>query len=154
MKNFVRSRGFLAFFIMVLLTTTLVFAKDWSAEQKNVLNRFKEYVAANLKGNVKEIMTYFHPKFTSWDYAQELPANYDALRKMMDDFFKSYKLIKFDVVPLEIQVEGNIAIVHLKYSESFSDSSGKEIVNSGPWTVTMVKQGDKWFFLSYSWIAK
>jgi ketosteroid isomerase-like protein len=154
MKNFIRRPGFSAFLVMVLLTTTSVFAKDWSAEQKNVLNCFKEYVAANLKGNVNEIMTYFHPKFTFWDYAQKLPANYDAMRKMMDDFFKYNKLIKFDGDPLEIQVEGNIAIMHLKYDESFSDSTGKEITASGPWTATMLKQDNKWVFLSWSWIAK
>jgi ketosteroid isomerase-like protein len=139
---------------MVLLTTTLVFGKEWPAEQKSVLDSFKGYVAANIKGDIGEILTYFHPKFTSWDYAQKLPANYDALRKMMEDFFKNNKLIKFDGDPLEIQVEGGVAIMHLTYDESFSDSSGKEVINSGRWTATMLKQGNKWVFLSWSWIAK
>jgi len=99
-------------------------------------------------------MTYFHPKFTWWEYAEKLPGNYDAFRTAIEDFFKNNKIIKFDANPLEIQVEGKIAIMHLNYNEIFSDSSGKETTNAGSWTATMMKQGKKWIFLSWSWKAK
>ncbi len=154
MKNLIERFGFLAFIFMALLVTAPVFAKEWSAEQKDVLNSFNQYLAANLKGSVEEIMTYFHPNFIGWDYKQEFPMNYVALQKMMEGFFMNYKLGKFVAEPLEIQVEGNIAILHLNYAEAFGDSAGQEISSSGYWTATMVKQGNKWVFLSWSWIAK
>jgi len=154
MKRLINWIGVLVFICAVLLTTASLFAKEWSAEQKDVLNSLKAYIAANYKGDINEIMSYFHPKFTGWDYSQKLPADSDAYRKMLEDFFKNNKLIKFDADPLEIQVEGSVAIMHLTYDESFSDSSGKKVINSGPWTATMVKKGNKWFFLSWSWIAK
>jgi len=116
--------------LVLLLCFASVFAKEWSAEQKHVLNSPKAFVTAFPKGDVNEIMTYFHPKFTWWEYAEKLPGNYDAFRTAIEDFFKNNKIIKFDANPLEIQVEGKIAIMHLNYNEIFSDSSGKETTNT------------------------
>ena len=139
---------------LVLLAITPAFAKEWSAEQKDVLNSFSKYLAAALQENVKEMMSYWHPKFTGWDYKQKLPMNYDAFQKMEENFFINNKLSKLECDPLEIQVEGNIAILHVSYEETWSDKIGKEISSSGAWTAIMLKRGKKWVFMSSIWIEK
>ncbi len=147
MKHLISWFWVLALVCVVLLATTPLLAEEWSAEQKAVSNVVKAYCAACQGGDMNEIMAFFHPKFTYWDYTQQLPANLGALRKMTDDFLKTYKLIKFEATPVEIQVEGNVAIVHANYEETFKDSSGKEITNSGPTTITLLKKANKWLFL-------
>ncbi len=154
MKNFINKCGLLVFMCIVLLAAASVFAKEWSAKQKDVLNSVEKYTAANLQGNVKEVMSYFHPKFSGWDYAQTNPLNKDAANKIIEDIFKNNKITKFEVEPLEIQVEGNIAILHLNYEEILRDSTGKETISSGRWSATMLKQDNKWLFMSWSWIEK
>jgi len=109
---------------------------------------------ANLQGNVEEVMSYFHPKFSGWDYAQTHPLNKDAVHEIIEDIFKNTKLLKFECDPLEIQVEGNFAILHLNYEEILRDSTGKETSSSGRWSATMLKQDNKWLFMSWSWIEK
>jgi ketosteroid isomerase-like protein len=146
----------LVFAVAALAQTAVqkVRAKAWTPEQQEALDAFNKYVAASLNGNVEELMTFFHPDFIGWDYEQKLPTNYLAQRKMEEEFYKAYKLSKFVVDPLEVQVENNIAVFHLNFEETFSDSTGKETSSYGPWTAIMMKQNKRWVFLSFCWVEK
>jgi len=136
------------------LLTVPVFSKEWSAAQKDLLNVFNKYIVSSLKGNVEDQMTFFHPHFIGWDYEQKLLTNFLATKKTGEEFYKAYKLNKFVVDPLEIQVENNIGVLHLNFEEKFSDSTGKETTSHGPWTVIMMKQENRWVFLSFCWLQK
>ncbi len=146
----------LAFGVAALAQPTAlkVEAKNWTPEQQDALNAFSKYVVASLKGNVEEIMAFFHPDFIARDFEQKLPTNYLALRKMNEEFYKAYKLSKFVVDPLEVQVENNIAVLHLDFEETFRDATGKETNTYGPWTAIMVKQNNRWVFLSFCYVEK
>ena len=129
-------------------------AKNWTPEQQGALDALNKYVEASLKGNVEEIMTFFRPDFIARDFEQKLTTNYLALRKMNEEFYKAYKLSKYAVDPLEVQVENNIAVLHLDFEETFSDATGKETNTYGPWAVIMVNQNNRWVFLSFCWVEK
>ena len=137
---------------IVLVSFTQLIAKEWSAEQKDVMKWFEKYTEVSVQGNVEEIMGFFHSNFSGWDYAQQLPIDKDFVRKFLDDYYKKYKLISFEVEPLEIKVQRSIAIVHLNYKEILRDSTGTETSLSGRWTAGLVKQEKKWVFISWSWI--
>ena len=144
----------LVFVCVVLVVTTPVLAKEWSAEQKDVLASLNKYFSAVCQGNQKEIVSFWHPKFVGWDYAQALPANYDAHLKVIEAIGKSFKFKKLEFNPLEIQVEGNIAIIHGNYDVIIQDSAGKETPTSGPETITLVKKDNKWAMIGLVSIAK
>ena len=137
-----------------LVESKSIHAEEWTAEQKDVLKSVDKLISANLQGNVQEIMSCFHPKFSGWLYSQKSPINKDTVHKIIEATLKEYKITKFDVEPLEIQVEGNTAILHLNFDEIRRDSTGKETSVSGPWSATMLKQDNEWLFLSWSWIEK
>jgi len=103
--------------LVILLAPTPLFTKEWSAEQKEVLKSFHTFVDTNLQGNVEEIMSYFHPNFIGWDFTETLPCNKDAIHKRFEGIFQDKKIVKFDVEPLEILVEGKVAIIHGNYVE-------------------------------------
>ncbi len=136
---------------IVLVSFTQLIAKEWSAEQKDVMEWFEKFTEVSVQGNVEEIMGLFHSNFSGWDYAQKLPFDKDFIRNFMNDYYKKYKMISFEVDPLEIQVEGNFAIAHVNYKETLRDSVGKDTNISGRWTVALVKQDNKWVFISWSW---
>jgi hypothetical protein len=142
---------------IVLLASTPVFAKEWSAEQKEVVDWFNKYTEVSIEESPKEILSYFHAKFSGWDYSQTTqaaPFDKTFIQNFLDKFYKNNKMISFEVEPLEIKVEGNIAIIHVNYKEKFKDADGNEISMSGPWTSALIKQDGKWSFLSWSWIPK
>jgi len=135
---------------IVLVSFTQLIAKEWSAEQKDVMKWFEKFTEVSVQGNVEEIMGFFHSNFSGWDYAFQLPFNKDLLRNFLDAYYKKSKMISYEVNPLEIQVEGNFAIAHVYFKEILRDSAGKDTTVSGRWTAALVKQDNKWVFISWS----
>jgi len=154
MKSLIGRGWFLAFACLVLVVTTPVFPKEWSAEQKDVLASLNKYLSAVRQGNLKEMVSFWHPKFVSWEYAQALPTNYDVTFKGVEAFWKNFKFKKLEFNPLEIQVEGNHAIIHGNYDVIIQDSAGKETSTSGPETIILVKKDNKWAMIGLVSIAK
>lgn len=142
-----------------LLESTPLAVEEWSAEQKEVAEWLEKYAEVTEKGNVDENMTYFHPNFSGWDLAQtpplfdKGPVDKAFLRKSLEEYYKQFKMIAFEVEPLEIVVQDNFAIVHLNYKETFEDSEGNVTSVPGRWTAGLLKQDNKWTFLSWGWIA-
>ena len=154
MKISCRRYWVLAFACIALVATNPIFAKDWSPEQKAALNAFDKYIAACRYGNFKDIKSYWHPKFVGWDYTQALPMNYGVFAKGEEEFYKTCKFKRLEFDPLQIQVEGNLAIIHLNYEMVVSDAIGKETSSSGRWTTIMLKQDKKWSIMSSVWKEK
>jgi len=156
-KSLVLLLGLLISLCAFLLESTPLNAKEWTAEQKEIVDWFKKFTEVSVEGNVDESMTYFHPKFSGWDYSQTwhvAPFDKTFLRNSREEFYKNNKLISFEVEPLEIKVEGNFAIIHVNFEDKIKDSDGNEITLSGPWTSALIKQDGKWLFISWSWTYK
>ena len=156
-KSLVLLLGLVFCLCAFLLECTPLSAKEWTAEQKEIAKWFKKYTEVSVEGDLKEILNYFHTKFSGWDYSQTTqvaPFDKTFLQNFMDEFYKKNKMISFEVEPLEIKVEGNFAIIHVNFEEKIKDSDGNEITTSGPWTSALIKQDGKWLFISWSWTAK
>ena len=156
-KSLVLLLGFVFCLCAFLLECTPLSAKEWTAEQKEIAKWFKKYTEVSVEGNLKEILSYFHTKFSGWDYSQTTqvaPFDKTFLQNYLDEFYKKNKMISFEVEPLEIKVEGNFAITHVNFREKIKDSDGNEITMSGPWTSALIKQDGKWLFISWSWTLK
>ena len=138
-----------------LLESAPLHAKEWTSEQKEIVNWFKKYVEICFEGGADKVMSFFHPKYCEWDYRQEAPIGFDE-KKTQEEYFyeQKYKVTTFDVEPLKILIQGNFAIVHLNFKLSYKDPEGKEITESGPWTAVLIKQDGKWFYLSNIWTVK
>jgi ketosteroid isomerase-like protein len=134
-------------------------AKEWTAEQKEIIQLLQENAEANERGDVDKIMQDFHPKFSGWDLAQKPPmfdkGPFDKafFRFSLEEYFKLFKMVSFEYEPLEIVVEGNFATAHCNYKETTEDSKGTVATASGRLSVGLVKQDSKWTFLSWAWIA-
>jgi|GEM_PF-1403182 len=144
----------LAFVCIVLVVETPIFAKGWSAEQKDVLASFNKYLSAVRLGNLKKIVSFWHPKLVSWDYAQALPTDYGATLQGAEAICKNFRFKKLEFNPLEIQVEGNHATIHGTYDVVIQDSAGKETSTSGPETIILVKKDKEWAMIGLVSIAK
>ena len=51
--------------------------------------------------------------------------NYDEFLKDEEEIFKAFRFKKLEFVPLAIQVEGKISIIHIKYDDVVIDVAGK-----------------------------
>lgn len=145
---------FLVVSLVLLLCFTSILANEWSAEQKDALSSFNKYLSAARQGNLKEMVSFWHPGFVSWEYTQARPTNYDVSLKGIEAIGKSFMFKKLEFNPLEIQVEGNNAIIHGNYFVIIQDSSGKEMSTSGPETIILVKKNNRWAMIGLVSMAK
>jgi len=157
-KSLVLLLGLVFCLCAFLLECTPLSAKEWTAEQKEIVNWFKKYTEVSVEGNLEGIWSYYHPKFSGWDYSQIMnegvPFDKAWLQNSHKELYKNNKMISFEVEPLEIKIEGNFAIIHVNFVEKLKDSDGNEITYSGPWTSALIKQDGKWLFLSWSFAFK
>jgi ketosteroid isomerase-like protein len=126
----------------------------WSIEQRDAWGSFNNYLKTVQQGNIKAMLAFWHPKYVSWNYAQEMPTDYETAQKGLEEFFETYRFQKFECLPLNVQVEGDIAILHVRFSIVISDSSGKATPSSGPETVILVKRDKTWRMVGLVWIEK
>lgn len=126
-------------------------AQEWSPAQKEVLEAIDEYTKISMQGDVNEIMDWFHADFQAWNYANGLPLDLDGTQRMIKYFATKFNQLTFDIQPVAIQLHEDIAIAHLYYQELMRDTLENETIMSGRWTATLVKQGDEWVFLCWTW---
>lgn len=154
MKPAIRKLIVPAAFVFTLAALMPLAAQQWSDSQKEVLENLKTYSEITVKKDLEGVMSYFHPDFRGWDYAEGLPFDKASNRKVYEYYFGKYSFVSFDINPVSIQVVGKIAIVHCYYKEILRGATGVDTLFSGRWSLTMLKQDDKWVFLSWSWLAK
>jgi len=139
------------------MTFSHVIAEEWSTEQKEVITWFKEATQAYVNGNCEGILSYHHLDFTGWDFEHNPPFDKGPFdlpafsAYMKEDFCKNFKTKLFEIEPLNITIKDNFAIVHVNYKEILKDTGGEEYSLSGRWTVSLIKQQNKWLFLSWSY---
>jgi ketosteroid isomerase-like protein len=139
---------------MLCLTLASQDRAAWSAEQRDAWNSFDNYLKSVQQGNIKAMLAFWHPKYVSWNYAQEMPTDFETSQKGLDEFFRAYQFEKFECLPLKVLVDGDIAILHVRFSLVIRDSSGKEIPSSGPETVILARKNKMWMMLGLVWIEK
>jgi ketosteroid isomerase-like protein len=152
MNRILLSGALLAILGAATLNPATLTAQEPSQAQQEVLATLQEYARVSMAGNVEEIMSYFHTRFSAWDYAQEGPVDLAGLREMLTFYLTEYRQTAFDIEPAAIYVHGDIATVHAHYDEVFVDQAGVETPMSGRWTATLLKEEGKWLFLTWSWI--
>ena len=138
-----------------LIESKPIHSEEWTAEQKEIVDWFKKYVEVSFEGGADKVMSFFHPEYIEWDFRQEAPIGFEEKKEGEEYFYnQNSKLTSFDVELLEIQIKGNYAIAHLNFEISYKDSEGKKSTTYGPWTAVLIKENDKWLFLSNSYTEK
>jgi uncharacterized protein (TIGR02246 family) len=132
-----------------LVESKPIHTEEWTAEQKAAADCFHKYVDAALKRDIEKMKSFYHPQMSWWDYKQEHPVGIEVFLKGMEELYKSeVNWVSQDSEPIEIHIVGNVAIIHATYKNIFKDSEVNETTTSGPWTAVLIKENDKWLFLS------
>ena len=136
----------------LMLSLSPLAAQEWSPEQKDVLQVVNNYTKASMRGNMDEIMSYFHADFIAWDYSMPGPLDLDSTQKVFEFMNQNFKQVSFKAQPVSIVFNGDVAIAHLNFEETMRDSEAIDHFLSGPWTATLVKKGSTWIFLCWTWV--
>ncbi|MEO8101985.1 MAG: nuclear transport factor 2 family protein [Betaproteobacteria bacterium] len=147
MKKFARNVARLCTSCLILFATMPLYAREWSAAQKEVWKSVEAYWALDAAGNTDAFMTYFHADYVGWNLGNAMPGNKDVARKFIAHGHKTTKTLVYDIQPVAIKIHGNVAFVHYHYVQTIKDSSGKDKDTAGRWTDILMKQADKWVLI-------
>ncbi|MFX1466108.1 MAG: nuclear transport factor 2 family protein [Promethearchaeota archaeon] len=132
--------------------------EEWTSEQKEVVECFQSFVRAVIKRDIEKIKSYWHPNSSIWNYTQEHPVSKDVYLKELGDILKSKGTwTRGSVYSFEIKLVDNVAVLYATETNVFNDADGDEIWKKTPWAAVLIKQNDKWLFLSLlsdNWIVK
>ncbi len=53
---------------LALLTSTLLFAQEWSAAQKDVWKTVEAHWKIDAQGDLEGFLSYVHPDYRGWSY--------------------------------------------------------------------------------------
>jgi uncharacterized protein (TIGR02246 family) len=123
-------------------------AVDIEAEKQAVAECFQALVDTAVEGDIDKYKSFFHPEMRWWDFSQEHPVGIEAYTKIMEEFYKSGLNWVCDLGPFDIHIAGKTAVLYTTYKNIFKDPEGNETTSSGLWTAVLVKQDDRWLFLS------
>ncbi|MBA4385295.1 MAG: hypothetical protein C0410_11210 [Anaerolinea sp.] len=147
MKHFISISVVLAVLCFMLLSSTSLFAQEWSAAQKDVWKNVEAYWALFAQGDLEGFMAYLHPDYRGWDYPSAIPETKATAKKFLDYSMKTTKTLVYDITPVAIQIYGNVAFVHYYYTTIEKELESKAKTSSGRWTDILIKQGDKWVMI-------
>jgi hypothetical protein len=129
------------------------FASDWSAEQKAALATLESAIAALKQGSMEKLSPLYHEQFTGWDLAQPSPQRRPEFLSDEAAFLKGVKSFDSQVTPVTIEINGDTAVLLVRYTNTVVLSDGKRMVSPGRWSTTLVRRSGGWLFLSSAWIA-
>ena len=138
---------FLVVMGLAMLSSNLLFAQEWSKDQKDVWKNVETYWDLYAKGDVEGYLGYFHNDFSGWHNSAHLPHDRATRVKFIKFFLPKAKTLFYDIQPLAIKIHGDVAIVHYSYVFIFKDVEEKEKDMQGRWTDILIKQGAKWILI-------
>ena len=134
---------------LALLTSTLLFAQEWSAAQKGVWKTVEAHWKIDAQGDLEGFLSYIHPDFRGWSYQDPLPGDKASVKRWAGHRMQREKTLLHELKPVSIQIYGDVAVVLYYYTEVVKDAEGKETTRSGRWTDVWLKQGDGWVAIGW-----
>lgn len=132
---------------LAMLSSNVLFAQEWSTDQKDVWKNVETYWDLGAKGDVEGNLGYYHNDFSGWVNYAHLPDDRATRVKFIKFFLPKTKTLFYNIQPLAIKIHGNVAIVHYSYTEVTKSGDEKEKTEQGRWTDILIKQGDKWIMI-------
>jgi ketosteroid isomerase-like protein len=123
-------------------------AQEWSAQQQEVWSHVETYWDLYAKEDVDGFLAYLHEDFRGWTYGAPLPRDKAYMESNMPQGFATSETILYDIKPVAIQVQGQVAVVHYYYERTYMNASGEQLRDSGRWTDVLLRQDDRWIMIA------
>ncbi|MBZ0113900.1 MAG: nuclear transport factor 2 family protein [Thermoanaerobaculia bacterium] len=134
--------------LMALLFVPMAVAQEWSAEQQEVWKVVQWTWDADDDTDWCEAVC--HANVTAWDNNYPAPRNRETIQKWWKRNAEKSKTLEATVTPVSIVVEGNVGVAHYYYSVMSEDMDGKRETEHGRYTDVLVKENDKWVYITWS----
>ena len=102
-----------------------VTAKDkLSNIEREVWKNVENYTKLIMENDFIGFLEYFHNNYSGWNYKAFLPVKKTDIQNELLHLPKR-KVIRYELIPLAINIIKEVAIVHYIYSVKYQDTNGK-----------------------------
>ena len=138
----------MAVVLTILLSSTSIYAQEWSKEQKEVWAGVEQYWAAAASGDAQAFLSYFDESYKGWNYQSKVPQSKANTSKWVEYGMKNSTSVLYTLTPVAIWVKGDFAFVDYFYAEiEKNNETGKDEPRAGKWTDILMKKDGKWMIV-------
>lgn len=112
----------------------LTIEREWEATRKDDQDKLDDMLAENFMG---------------WNKKSPAPRSKASTSEWARFGAEMGRLLKYEIYPLSITVDGNVAVAHYLYSSAFKNKKGEIKMSSGRYTDTLVRTESGWKFIAW-----
>lgn len=145
-----KSRAKLFWCIASLLLFSTAMAQDSRDDEANVLLTIEREWEAAQKGDRDAVDAMLADNFMGWGRGSPAPRSKNSTARWSRLADKEMgKVLRYELYPLSITVEGDVAVAHYLYSTAFKAKDGTVKMHNGRYTDVLVRNGDSWKFVAW-----
>jgi hypothetical protein len=119
-------------------------AQAWSPQQHDVWGVMQEQWRTAMAMDARWMESFLREDFRGWALAEPFPHDEDSPGRWGCYDPESLSMLIRDLVPIEVLVRGDTAVVHYHYAQPGTDREGRHETLNGPYTETLVFENDRW----------
>ena len=143
-------------FVAFLLVTAVVFspitasAQQWSPVEEEIWKAFEDWHDLMVKEGIDAGLDILHEKFMFWSSTQGAPKDKTAFTALMQFWTDRHPRVYSEVTRVAMRVVDKVAVGHYYLTAVHKTSEDQYGDYHGHWTVTFVKEKDRWLVLCLS----
>ena len=142
-----RSSFLFVFFTALFLSSA--YAQDIRDDEADVLLTIEKEWEASLKSDHDEIDAMLADNFMGWSKSSPAPRTKTSSSKWRQLEDSMGRVLRYELYPLSITVEGDVAVAHYLYTQAFKPKDGEIEITNGRYTDVLIRSEDGWKFLAW-----
>ena len=140
-----------SFFLIVIagLCFSSAIAQDMRDDEADVLLTIEKEWEAALKNDHDEVDAMLADNFMGWSKSSPAPRTKRSSSKWRQLEESMGRILRYELYPLSITVDGDVAIAHYLYSQAFKPKDGEIEITNGRYTDVLIRSEDGWKFLAW-----
>jgi ketosteroid isomerase-like protein len=135
--------------LLVMLPGTTALAQDIVDDEADVLLTIERAWEAIRKGDHDAVAEMLADNFMGWSENSPAPRSKNSTVRWMRLSEEMGKVLRYELYPLSITVNDDVAVAHYLYSLAFEGKDDGIEMSEGRYTDVLIRNGDGWQFLAW-----
>lgn len=140
--------GYFAFSIVVLFSGTTALAQNIVDDEADVLLTIERAWEASRKGDHDAVGDMLANNYMGWGAYSPAPRSKNSTMKWMRLSDAMGEVVHYELYPLSITVNGDVAVAHYLYSVATEGKAEQVEVSDGRYTDVLIRTDEGWKFLA------
>ena len=118
----------------------------WTNDQKIVWKTVENYTDLIINGEIEEFLKFFHADYQGWNFFEDIPISKGDVKNELSNL-PATKVVSYKIIPVSIQIQNDIAIVHYYFSSHYLNAKGELNSKTGRYTDILIKDEKRWVLI-------